>query len=655
MKSAVPRNHRADIDGLRAIAVLSVILYHAFPNVIHGGYVGVDIFFVISGFLISSIIFAEIREGHFSIATFFQRRIARIFPALAICLAAVLIYGFVILTPPELAQLGKHVFLGASFLSNIALWNESGYFDGAAVAKPLLHLWSLGIEEQFYIVWPALLWLASRIEIRIFWLLAALILASFTANIVFSVTDISADFYLPVARFWELLAGASLARRGHFAMAPLLRSWISIAGLAAILASATLFTPELRFPGWFALAPVLGTVAIIFAGPQAWTNRVVLSNRAAIFVGLISYPLYLWHWPLISFAYVIRMGKQPTPLMAVILIAASILLAWATNRFVENPVRFGERRLRKVWAAAICMLAVGSCGLIVWISGGFPQRYSSLPGIDVRKIGDARLDSSFKATDGMEMISSDWTIIAGLGSGTRKIGLSGDSLLFQYGPRVQKLSDEGDLAVRAYFVAGPNCAPVPGLLQRDKFAACAKLPGILLDLVQRERLESVVLGASWSGYVDEHMLLERDGRRFPLNTSEGVDAFYANLRDFVQLLQFHGAKVYLVLGPPHHIRFNPAEMVSRSWTGFRIANDVESAVPVGLLLADMASVNAKLRQVAERTGATIVDPLPDICGSGGDCSPFFGAGEPKFSDGTHLRPVFVRDHIHFLDSLLERK
>ena len=228
--------YRPDIDGLRAFAVLSVVLYHAFPKVVRGGYVGVDIFFVISGFLISSILFTELTEDRFSFATFYGRRIRRIFPALAVCFTAVLAYGFVSLMPSELAQLGKHVFFGAGFLSNIALWSESGYFGSAATLKPLLHLWSLGIEEQFYILWPALLWIAFRFKANVGRLLGVLFLASFAINAALSVTDISDDFYLPISRFWELLAGAGLAWRSQISLAPIVRSWISLAGFAAPLA-----------------------------------------------------------------------------------------------------------------------------------------------------------------------------------------------------------------------------------------------------------------------------------------------------------------------------------------------------------------------------------------------------------------------------------
>ena len=347
IKLHVNDQYRADIDGLRAFAVVSVVLYHAFPKVVRGGYVGVDVFFVISGYLISKILFTEIAEHRLSFAGFYGRRIRRIFPALAVCLVAVLAFGFVSLTPSELAQLGKHVFFGAGFLSNMALWSESGYFDTAAHLKPLLHLWSLGIEEQFYILWPALLWIAFRTKARLGRLLALLFIASFAINIALSINNITDAFYLPVSRFWELLAGAALAWWRPIDLASNTRSWISIAGLAALLASVALFTPELRFPGWFALLPVAGAVAVILAGQDTTVNRIVFSNRAAVFVGLISYPLYLWHWPLISYAYIIRLGKPPTPLMALGLVVASFLLAWATYRFIEYPVRFGQHRHRR--------------------------------------------------------------------------------------------------------------------------------------------------------------------------------------------------------------------------------------------------------------------------------------------------------------------
>jgi len=644
--------YRPDIDGLRALAVLSVVLYHAFPLALRGGYVGVDIFFVISGYLISSILFAEFAKGKFSLAGFYGRRIRRIFPALALCLTAVLAYGFVGLMPSELAQLGKQVFFGAGFLSNIALWSESGYFDSAATSKPLLHLWSLGVEEQFYIVWPMLLWLATRLKAKMGRLLVGLFLASFVINIALSVSNISDDFYLPMARFWELLAGAGLARKGDVALSLKARSWLSAAGLAALLASVLLFYPTMRFPGWPALLPVAGAVAVILAGPETPVNRLIFSNRAMVAIGLISYPLYIWHWPLISYAYVVRLGKGPTPLMAAALVAGSILLAWLTYRLVERPIRFGEHRHGRTQLLAGAVALLGLLGLGIWQSGGFPQRYPALPGIDVAKISAASTDVIFKPSVGMDVVDHNRTLIAHLGQGERKVALSGDSLLFHYNPRVQQLADEGRLAANVFFVSGASCAPVPGLIQQDNFAHCRDMPGLLTDLVVREKVQAVILGASWLGYASDLVLVERDGKRLSTATSEGQDAFYANLEDYVRSLQAQGARVYLVLGVPSHARFNPRQMVSRTPTSFKIADDVANDESVVSLQKPFVGVDARLRSIAERTGAGLLDPFPDVCGTGEGCSPFFGMGEPKFSDSMHLRPIFVRQNLHFLDPLL---
>jgi peptidoglycan/LPS O-acetylase OafA/YrhL len=640
-------SYRHDIDGLRAFAVLAVLLYHAFPTVVRGGFVGVDVFFVISGFLISSILFAEIGEHRFSLTAFYGRRIRRIFPALAVCLAAVLAYGFVVLLPVELAQLGKHVFFGAGFLSNIALWREAGYFATSVTLKPLLHLWSLGIEEQFYIFWPVLLWLAFRLKLKTAPLLVILFLGSFAINIVLSYVRIVADFYLPISRAWELLAGAALAYRGQLIISPTTRSWASTAGAAALLISAALFTPDMRFPGWVALLPVAGTVALIVAGSDAVVNRSVLSNRAAVAIGLISYPLYLWHWPLISYAHIIFEGRPLSPLLTTSLLAASFLLAWITYRFVERPVRFGARRHLFTVITATCMVALGVFGLVTWIGGGFPARVPAL-----QKISDAELDADFKPTVGMEVSDYNRTVLTHIGAGERKVALGGDSLLFHYGPRAQQLADDGSLAASVYFVSGGSCAPVPGIVRHDDFAHCANLPSLLADLVKREKVRSVVLGASWMGYRGAGLFIERDGNLLPLDTKDGQDAFYANLEDYIRALQRDGATVYLVLTPPVAYGFKPEAMAARSPIGIRLAPDFDKAVSIADMRATTAPADEALRTVAQHTGAKVLDPYPDLCGNGDGCPPLFDAGEPKFSDGMHLRPIFVRGHLHFLDFLL---
>jgi peptidoglycan/LPS O-acetylase OafA/YrhL len=296
--------YRADIDGLRAIAVLVVVLYHALPRLLPGGFIGVDVFFVISGYLISGQIVSEIRTRNFSLAAFYGRRIRRIFPALILVLLATLAYGFVILLPAELASLGGDVASGAGFVSNILLWQEAGYFDRAAMLKPLLHLWSLGVEEQFYIVWPLALWLAHRAGVLRAWLLALFCAASFMASVVLAPAHPTIDFYAPFTRLWELGAGALLAWR------PALRGGnaFSWAGLLLILGGAAALNAQLVFPGWWALVPVAGAVLLIGAGPENTVNR-LLSRQEATYLGRISYPLYLWHWPLISYAHFINNAR----------------------------------------------------------------------------------------------------------------------------------------------------------------------------------------------------------------------------------------------------------------------------------------------------------------------------------------------------------
>jgi hypothetical protein len=298
------------------------------------------------------------------------------------------------------------------------------------------------------------------------------------------------------------------------------------------------------------------------------------------------------------------------------------------------------------------MAALGAAGLATWTMHGFSGRFPALPGIDMRKISEARNDPVFQPTSGMDVSNYDTIMVAHLGQGDRKLALSGDSVLFQFGPRVQELADEGQLRANTYFVVGGSCAPLPGMIQQGDFAHCANMPGILLDLVRREKIETIVLGASWVGYGDD-MQIERDGKRISLAEPQGRDAFYANLEDYVRLLQDHDAKVYLVLGVPAELRFNPNHMITRGLTGFAVSPDADKDVPVAELRAGYGKNDPRLRRVAENTGAILLDALPDVCGSGDGCSPFFGVAEPKYVDGLHLRPAFVREKVHFLDFLLK--
>ncbi len=394
-KAALAAQHvsyRADIDGMRAIAVLIVVLFHAFPKLIPGGFIGVDIFFVISGYLISTILINEFGNNSFSYANFYARRARRIFPALILVLSASLAFGWIALFPDELKLLGKHIFGGATFLSNIFLWFEVGYFDTAAETKPLLHLWSLGIEEQFYIFWPILLALAFKYRMSLFWLTLALMVVSFGINIGGLEKFPSATFYSLASRAWELLIGAMLAY-WSLQRTPVSfgsnsatgRNLLSFVGLGLIILACALIRGGKGFPGWWALLPSLGAGCLIAAGPLAWINRFVLSNRALVWVGLISYPLYLWHWPLLSFAHIVESGT-PALEIRIAAVLGAVLLAWLTYVLVEQPIRRrGPRQPAVAIVLAVLVAVIGGVGGWVYKQDGLPTRKSIVDNANLQK------------------------------------------------------------------------------------------------------------------------------------------------------------------------------------------------------------------------------------------------------------------------------
>jgi len=378
--------YRPDIDGLRAIAIIPVVLYHTLPQAAPAGFIGVDIFFVISGFLISGIFFRQFDRHAFSLAEFYGRRIRRIFPALITVLMSCLAVGWFILLPNEYAQLGKHALASAAFVQNFVLWNEVGYFDTRSILKPLLHIWSLGIEEQFYIVWPLLLWIGWRQKVNLLLLTIAIAIVSFASCMLLVRHHPSAAFYLPFTRFWELLSGAALAHMMLYQPQRFERfgGFRSIIGIA-MLAWSLVAIPSAGFPGWQALVPTFGTALVISAGQDALPNRFFLSLRPMVWIGLISYPLYLWHWPLLAFARIVA-GYELAPGVGLALIIASILLSWATYTLIEKPIR-NRKYLPGKAAVVLCCaaLVVAAAGFLVVLQRGITpqnrteQAYNNLP------------------------------------------------------------------------------------------------------------------------------------------------------------------------------------------------------------------------------------------------------------------------------------
>lgn len=657
--------YRADIDGLRAVAVLSVVVYHAFPSLLKGGFVGVDIFFVISGFLISTIIFSSLERDSFSFFVFFCRRIRRIFPALLLVLISCYAFGWFTLLADEYKQLGKHIAAGAGFVSNFVLWGESGYFDAAAETKPLLHLWSLGIEEQFYIVWPLLLWLAWKKKFNLFRIAIALAFLSFGLNLSKYRVNGVADFYSPQTRFWELLAGSLLAYvtinkfQALTRFGATLNSWLgkaiyaqppeakgnvfqnvqSIFGALLIALGLIYITKEKPFPGTWAILPVLGAVSIIAAGANSWFNRTVLSNRIMVWFGTISFPLYLWHWPVLSFAKIIE-GGEPEKIIRIAAVVIAIVLSWFTYKFIEHPLRFGKHERIKVYFLASLMIALGCLGYFTYQRDGLAFRAEQFNKISIAAgewdYPGALSRDKFKEIDFFVQNSK----------GVNSTLFLGDSNIEQFYPRVAELiKSSPEKTNSALFKTGGGCFPVPGMKYDQPHAHCENLMRDALYLaINRDGIDNVVIGAQWNGYLSS-------GYGLTQKIEYGNDPYQAalaNLSSFIRELVNHKKKVFIVLNIPTGNELDPKYIVQRRLEYFpNIFQVRDGGIDSASLAIKYGSIQSDLTSIASQAGATVIKPIDYLCNE--RCDSLDASGAPIYKDGYHLRPTFVRTHATFID------
>lgn len=370
-------SYRPEIDGLRSFAILPVLLFHFQIAGFEGGFIGVDIFFVISGFLIGGILWSELtRTGRVSLGRFYMRRIKRLAPAYFTVALVSLIIGWVFLLPFDFREFGKELLTATLYLSNIYFFQESGYFGGLAEDKILLHTWSLSVEEQFYIFLPLLLILMASLRRVIPGALIVIAIASLIACIAMTSYSQTAAFYLFPFRAWEMLAGVLLAVYGqnrgwNWSVHPLL-SW---AGLALIIGGVIWIPSGETFPGALAMIPVLGTVLIIANGQNNNPVNKMMCLSPLVFIGWISYSLYLWHWPVVTFAHYYFGDDQSLTLVAA-LIALCFALAWVSWKFIETPVRVADlSKLRVFGTAAVASVAAVSVGMALYLTDGIPNRF----------------------------------------------------------------------------------------------------------------------------------------------------------------------------------------------------------------------------------------------------------------------------------------
>jgi peptidoglycan/LPS O-acetylase OafA/YrhL len=658
--------YRADIDGLRAVAILSVVGFHAFPFKVPGGFIGVDIFFVISGYLISTIIFRSLQRGDFSFAEFYAHRIKRIFPALIVVLMACYAFGWFALLPDEFRQLGKHMAAGAGFVQNFIIWQEVGYFDTVAELKPLLHLWSLAIEEQFYLIYPVLIFAAWRTGFNVLTLVVLLGSISFGLNISGIVENPTDTFFLPQTRFWELQAGSVLAFVQLFKRAKLyawmqllifhplvfrhppqperrsevLNNILSAVGLLLIFCAMIFINKSKPFPGCWALLPVSGAFLLILSGPEAWVNRVILANKLMVFFGTISYPLYLWHWPILSFVRIVESGI-PSRDMRIGAVILSFVLAWLTYRFLEKPIRFGKSSWIKTATLTFVLAVISYVGYNAFQRNGLEFRTKQFDRI-TKAAGEWAYPGKLVVMNREGVF--DYYLQQ---SGRRMVTLFvGDSNVEQYFPRVEALiSKRPEDTNGIIFKTGGGCLPIPDQQYDGEHKHCSRLMLNALRIAkEKPEVDTVVIAGQWNGYLDGGWGLTK---KFGAGSAEYVDAL-SKLGEYIQELRALNKRVFLVLNIPTGTELDPKYMAKRDLKSFpRILSVRIGGIPkVGLEKA-YGRIQGDLAHMARDAGAIVINPMDSLCMSA--CSGVDAEGEPMYKDAAHLRPAYVRENADFID------
>ncbi len=643
--------YRADIDGLRAIAIILVIGYHAFPGIFQGGYIGVDIFFVISGFLISTIIFGNLSRKSFSYLEFYSRRVKRIFPALLLVVFFNWLVGWFILFPTEFNQLGKHIAGGIGFISNFILWNEHGYFDSSSEVKPLLHLWSLGIEEQFYIFWPLLLGVLWKNKYNFLAITISVAFISFSANI-YTLYYLSSNsaFYLPINRFWELMIGGVLA---YITLHPnksqqKSKNYLhlqSILGCMLIIVSLVYLDQERSYPGWWALLPTTGAFFIIFS-PGSWVNDNLLSNRVLVYIGLISYPLYLWHWSLLSFLHILEFHDWRVTCGTVFL---SFIMASLTYEFIEKNIKTGKSI--NITNILISLSFVFFCiGLSTSFGIFTPRNNTTAMNLATEAVGD------WEYPEGLHSIKINHIKVYTKKGAKEKVLFFGDSHIEQYAPRIIQLINQNPMNIKTVvFATRGGCPPIPNVYE-DKHPSCNfNYKNTIINYALSADIDSVVIGTSWGYLIEDsdfpgnqyhyYYLLNGEKIFFDIN---GINYALKSFEDLILRISRH-KKVYLILDNPSGSSFDPKTF----FTGNRINGIIDNTVSFKQYNKKQAEMRTIMIEIAQRTNAIIIDPVKHFC-TNNLCRVSLDNGKPIYKDSSHIRASYVKNFVDYIDLTVQK-
>ncbi len=603
--------YRPEIDGLRAVSVLGVVLFHARFG-LTGGYVGVDVFFVISGYLITGLILKELATGEFSLANFWERRVRRILPALTVALAAVLALGLVVLLPRDLISLAMSSLAQLALVANVYFWRDTGYFAGAADMKPLLHVWSLAVEEQFYILYPlALVWLQRRGGAWMTGGLLAIGAVSLAASIYGTYYHPAAAFYLLPTRAWELLTGGVLAcLPTREAARPWLREAAAWLGLAAIAAAMMLFDERTFFPGLAATLPVGGTALFIWANtPHRTSSGKLLATRPFVLIGLASYSWYLWHWPALVYLHYVGGANFENVPLRVAAVLASLLLALLSWRFVEQGFRrrrYAPTRRQLATVATTSLTVLLTACLLILAQAGFPARFPS----HIRQLEREQANATYPDPSETD-IRDDHVPVLGAAGVRPTCLLWGDSHAIVVRKLVDDLSRE--LGIATYSVAREAAPLVTG--------DSASRNEAILEFIARHDLRTVLLVARWSSVYDD-MLQQR-----PYLISEAEREYRRTaLRSLLERLQREGRSVWIMLEVPCQPggdAYQAQAILSQAWPSLcrlertsraqHLAATANSRTVIQQAAAGLAQVLDPLTTCFDEQGLSIVIQEGHVC------------------------------------------
>ena len=551
--------YRPEIDGLRALAVLPVILFHAGFEWFAGGYVGVDVFFVISGYLITTIIISELEEGEFSFITFYERRARRILPALFFVMAVCLPFAWLWLTPNDLKDFGQSLVAVSTFSSNIHFWLESGYFDTNAELKPLLHTWSLAVEEQYYILFPIFLILVWRLGIT--WVLISLSVIFFVSFGVAqwgAYNSPSAAFFLLPTRGWELLIGTFAAfylRYKNHLRSKSIDQALSLLGFIMIIYSILVFDETTPYPSSYTLIPTIGTgLLIIHAVPKTLINK-LLSLKFLVGIGLISYSTYLWHQPLLAFARHRLLGEISESIL-IALCFVSLIFAWFSWRFVETPFRNQKKLSRKnaLFFFMVCIVIFSSIGLSMHLENGYRDRVNFTDEL-ANSFERPALESCFNTP--FNHSAEQWGCILGKSEGETNFIFFGDS----HSVSLKTLIDEKAKKTgnKVFYTGSAGCLPFIGIhVRRDDqyINNCHLLNERVFKLAKSTDLDGIILVARWSSYTlgdydfnGSDFVSDRE--KGPFGLQHSIETFISALGVTIDNFNSIGVPIHIITQPPH--------------------------------------------------------------------------------------------------------